>query len=163
MSDWTIVGGYSPVPKTQPAPQPTSQPTASTFENAATWGQHGIVSWMWRNLIYPYMEASSWMANKLGLISDAEREQNRQTIRDVWQQAYVDNDNVDKNSKAYIYANEWIQALWDAAKYMTAAALWRKVLPTRAPVPTTPALANPALPHYTAIIPWANGWYILPY
>ena len=163
MSDWSIVGGYSPVPKTQPTTQNTNQPSASTFKNAAYWSQNGIATWVWENLIYPYMEASSWAANKLGLISDDERAQNRQTIREVWKQAYNDSPDVDKNSKAYIYANEWTQALWDAAKYMTAAALWRKVLPTRTTVSTTPALANPALPHYTAILPWVNGWYILWY
>lgn len=78
-------------------------------------------------------------------------------------QAYNDSPDVNKDSKAYIYANEWAQALWDAAKYTTMAALWARALPVRAPVSTTPALANPALPHYTAILPWPNGWYILPY
>ena len=52
------------------------------------------------------MEASSWAANKLGLISDDERAQNRQTIREVWKQAYNDSPDVNKDSKAYIYANE---------------------------------------------------------
>ena len=171
MSDWSIVGGYSPVPKTQPT-QSANQPTASTFKNAAYWAQNGIATWVWENLVYPYMQASSWLANKLGLISDAEREQNKQTIREVWGQAYNDSPDVDKNSKAYIYANEWTQALWDAAKYTTMAALWTRALPVRTAPTTTPTVtnlglpnytANPGLPNYRAILPWPNGWYILWY
>ena len=171
MSDWSIVGGYSPAPRTQPT-QSTNQPTASTFKNAAYWAQNGIATWVWENLVYPYMQASSWLANKLGLISDDEREQNKQTIREVWKQAYNDSPDVNKDSKAYIYANEWTQALWDAAKYTTMAALWARALPVRTAPTTTPTItnlglpnytANPGLPNYTAIIPWPNGWYILWY
>ena len=97
-------------------------PTWTATDAAYGW-QNGIASWMWNNLVYPYLTASSWIDNQIWLISDSEYEQNKKTMREIWAQAYNDNPNVNKDSKAYIYANEWAQALWDLARDMDAAAM----------------------------------------
>lgn len=158
MSDWSIVGGVTPAPRTQPTTQPTTQPSASTFKNAS----NGFIEWMWEwvydNVGRPMWKFFNRWANNLWLISDADRAQNLKIMDEAMNaQLHVD-DSVDRNSKAYIYANEWAKAFWDTTKYIDMAALWARALPVRTPVSTAPAL-----PNYKAILPWPNGWYILWY
>lgn len=94
-----------------------------TVTDAAYWWQNGIADWMGNNIVYPYLTASSWMADKLGLITPEERAQNQNTMREIRSEAYNDSPTVNKDSKAYIYANEGAQWLWDLSRDMTVAAM----------------------------------------
>lgn len=120
---------------TPPNPEPTIEaPTpqvvsnanyvpSGTFNDAA----NGYIEWMWEwvydNVGRPMWKFFNRWANNLWLISDADKAWNLKTMDEAMNSQIHSNNNVNRDSKAYIYTNEGTKAFGDFTRNLDAAAL----------------------------------------
>lgn len=120
---------------TPPSPEPTIEtPTpqvvsntnyvpSGTFNDAA----NGYIEWMWEwvydNVGRPMWKFFNRWANNLWLISDADKAWNLKIMDEAMDAQLHSDNNVNRDSKAYIYANEGTKAFGDFTKGVDTVAL----------------------------------------